>query len=122
MHAEAAQVLTERARLSPQNPMVWNDVGVEHAAAGQRHEAHEAFRRALKALADYSPSLYNLGQLAIEQCAADEATEHPSAERTREFAAEAGQHLEKSLSMNPLHCQTHAALSTAYRTMGDEVR
>lgn len=122
MHAEAAQVLKERARLSPQNPMIWNDAGVEHVAAGQTQEAHEAFRRALKALADYTPSLYNLGRLAIEHSAAEKAKEHPSEERTRELAAEAVQYLEKSLSMDPLRYQTHAALSTAYSVMGDAVR
>lgn len=61
MHAEAAQVLSERARLSPRNPMVWNDLGVEYVAAEQLEEARESFTRALRAVADYAPSLYNLG-------------------------------------------------------------
>lgn len=122
MHEEAAQVLMERARLSPQNPMVWNDAGVEYMAAGQTQEAHQAFRLALKALAHYTPSLYNLGRLAIEHCAAEKAKEHPSEQRIREFATEAVQYLEKSLSLDPLQHQTHAALSTAYSVMGDAVR
>ena len=71
MHADAAQVLSERARLSPQNPMVWYDLGVEYVAARQTKEAHEAFTRALRAVADYTPSLYNLGRLAMDRCAAE---------------------------------------------------
>ena len=122
MHAEAARVLSERARLSPHNPMIWNDVGVEHVVAGQTQEAQEAFRRALKAVADYTPSLYNLGRLAIERCVAEEAKEQPSEEKTREFAAEAVRYLEKSLAMNPRQYQTHAALAKAYSVIGDSMR
>ena len=57
MHAEAAQALSERARLSPLNPMVWNDLGVEHLASRRPKEAREAFTRALRAVTDYAPSL-----------------------------------------------------------------
>lgn len=61
MHAEAAQVLSERARLSPQNPMVWNDLGVEYVAARQPEEARESFTRALRAVADYAPFFITSG-------------------------------------------------------------
>ncbi len=122
MHAEAAQVLSERARLSPQHPMVWNDLGVEYAAARQTKEAHEAFTRALRAVADYTPSLYNLGRLAMDHCAAEGAKELPSRDRVRAFATEAIRYLESSLSKDPLDHRTHAALSIAYTHIGDTVR
>lgn len=122
MHAEAAQVLSERARLSPQNPMIWNDLGVEHVAARQLQDAHQAFTRALRALADYKPSLYNLARLAIERCAMEKAKEHPSEEKAGAFATQAIHYLGKSLSIEPLDQLTHAALSTAYTHIGDSVR
>lgn len=61
MHADAAQVLSERARLSPQNPMIWNDLGIEHAAARQFQHAQKACTRALRALADYKRRCTTLG-------------------------------------------------------------
>jgi Flp pilus assembly protein TadD len=60
MHAEAAEVLVERARLSPGNPMIWNDLGVEYMAAGQPDEATAAFTRAHKVFPQYPLPLYNL--------------------------------------------------------------
>ena len=122
MHAEAAQTLSERARLSPQNPMVWNDLGVEHVAARQLVEAHEAFIRALSAVPDYTPSLYNLARLAMDRCVAEKAKQHPAEDRTRAFASEAIQYLETSLHKDPLDHLTHAALSAAYTYIGDTVR
>ena len=122
MHAEAAQILTERARLSPHNPMVWNDLGVEYVAARQTQEAREAFTRALRAVADYTPSIYNLGQLAMDQCAAEKAKERPSREKTQAFATEAIRYLEASLLKDPLDHRTHAALAAAYTHIGDTVR
>ena len=121
-HAEAAQVLSDRARLSPQNPMVWNDLGVEYVAARQTEEAHDAFTRALRAVGDYTPSLYNLGRLAMDHCAAEKAKERPSGDRAQAFATEAIRYLEASLSKDPLDHRTHAALSAAYTHIGDTVR
>ncbi len=121
MHAEAAQALIERARLSPQNPLVWNDLGVEHVAARQLEEAHEAFTRALRAVPNYTPSLYNLARLAMNHCVAEKAKEHPAEDRTRAFASEAIRYLEASLHKDSLDHRTHAALSAAYTYIGDTV-
>ncbi len=122
MHAEAAQALSERARLSPQNPMVWNDLGVEHVAARQLEDAYEAFTRALCAVPDYTPSLYNLGRMAMDHCVAEKAKEHPVEDRTRAFASEAIRYLEASLYKDSLDHLSHAALSAAYTYIGDTVR
>ncbi len=53
MHADAARALAERAKLSPHNPMIWNDLGVEYLAAGQPDAAYKAFVRAHKVFPDY---------------------------------------------------------------------
>lgn len=121
-HGEAARVLHERAMLSPQNPMIWNDLGVEHAAAGQPDEAHAAFRRALKALEDYPPSLYNLGRLAMERCAEERAKEHPSEETIGKLATEAIHWLGGNPADDPLRYPVHVALAAAYNAIGDKVQ
>ncbi len=122
LHAEAAQVLSERARFSPQNPMVWNDLGIECVATGQMEDAHKAFTRALRAVADYTPSLYNLGRLAMVHCAAEKAKERSSRDSARAFATEAIRYFEVSLLKDPLDHRTHAALSAAYTHIGEMVR
>lgn len=122
MHAEAAQVLKERVRLSPRNPMIWNDIGVEHVAAGQTEEAHEAFKRALKVLADYPPALYNLGRLAMQRLALEQTSEHASEDRIQKVAAEAVHYFEASLFGSPLQYQPHEALSKVHRAIGNPVQ
>ena len=68
MHAEAAEALEKRARLSPENPMIWNDLGVQRVAAGQVSDALIAFQRALEAFPEYPMALYNLGKLSFDRC------------------------------------------------------
>lgn len=122
MHAEAAQVLVERAKLSPHNPMIWNDLGVEYVAAGQSAEAHVAFQLAHKAFPEYALPLYNLGRLAMEACIEEQARQSPSLELTRRLATEAIHYLIESLMRDPLLGQTHCLLSSAYAVVGDETR
>jgi len=119
MHAEAAQSLSERAKLSPNNPMIWNDLGVQYMAAGQPDHAHDAFLRAHKALPNYPLALYNLGRLAMERYGVEQARQTPSAALSSTFANEAIDYLRESLSQNPLLVQAHALLSGAYDAIGD---
>lgn len=122
MHAEAAQALVERAKLSPRNPMIWNDLGVEYIAAGQSEDAHVAFQRAHKAFPDYPLPLYNLGRLAMEACIEEQARQFPSVELTRRLAKEAIHYVTESLLRDPLLGEAHALLSSAYAVVGDETQ
>ena len=121
MHTEAAQVLADRAQLSPHNPMIWNDLGVELMAAGQPDAACRAFLRAHKSFPEYPLPLYNLGRLSMNRVA-----EHPqqasSPELVRKLAAEAIDYLNQSLSKDPLLRQAHALLSIAYSLVGDKAQ
>src|ERR1700743_2533433 len=67
MHVEACEVLEQRASLSPENPLIWNDLGVQRAAAGQSSEAMIAFQRALEVFPEYPAALYNLGKLSFDR-------------------------------------------------------
>ena len=122
MHIEAARALVERAKLSPRNPMIWNDLGVQYVAAGQLEEAQGAFRRAYTAFPEYPLPLYNLGGLAIARCVEEQARQYPSLELTRKLAMEAIQYLAESLSRDPLLWPAHALLSSAYAVIGDHAR
>jgi len=122
MHAEAAQALFERAKLSPHNPMIWNDLGVEYVAAGQSGEAHGAFKRAHRAFPHYPLPLYNLGRLTIGRCLVEQARQDPSLELTQRWATEAIHYLTESLSRDPLLWHAHWLLWSAYTVVEDEAR
>lgn len=122
MHAEAAEALAERAKLSPQNPMIWNDLGVEYIAAGQAEKADGALKRAHQAFPDYALPLYNMGRLAMGRCIEEQAREQPSLELAQRLATQAIHYLTESLSRDPLLGQAHALLSFAYAVVGDDTR
>jgi Flp pilus assembly protein TadD len=121
MHAEAAQALGERAKFSPENPMIWNDLGIQHMAAGQSDEAYAAFVRAHRALPEYPLPLYNLGRLAMGRCIQEQAKQRSSIDLLIESATEAIGHLKESLERDPLLTHAHVLLSIAYETIGDVV-
>ena len=122
MHAEAAQALAERAKLSPHNPMIWNDLGVESMAAGQPDAAYTAFLQAHKVFPDYPLPLYNLGRLAMGRCVEEQARQPSSAPLIDKSAKEAIAYLHESLARDPLLSLAHALLSSAYEIAGDDVQ
>ena len=122
LHAEAAEALSERARLSPRNPMIWNDLGVQSMAAGKPDEAQRAFMQAHTVFPEYPPALYNLGRCAMERCAAEQMKETPSLRLVQQLAGEAIGYLHESLVRDPMLYQAHALLADAYAVMGDAGR
>ena len=118
MHGEASETLLERAKLSSHNPMVWNDLGVEYAAAGKPDEAHAAFVRAYKAFPDFPVPLYNLARLVMDRCFAEQAQRTASPFEVCKFAREAMGYLQESLSRDTYLAQAHALLSAAYEVVG----
>ncbi len=122
MHADAARALAERAKLSPHNPMIWNDLGVEYLAAGQPDDAYKAFLRAHKVFPDYPIPLYNLGRLVLGRCLKEQERQAASADLARSLAMEAIGYLNECLLRDPRLSEAHALLSTAYGAIGDEVQ
>jgi Flp pilus assembly protein TadD len=120
LHAEAAQALAERAKLSPHNPMIWNDLGVEYIAAGEPDAARKAFLRAHKVFPDYPLPLYNLGRLALGRSLNGPEHSSPSADLTG--AIEAIGYLDECLLKDPLLSEAYALLSTAYQAIGDDAQ
>ena len=122
MHAEAAEALIKRAELSPDNPMIWNDLGVEYIAAAQPEKATAAFTRALKVFPEYPLPLYNLGRLAMGRCIEEQMGRSSSPDRVREFANEAVGFLTDYVQKDPYLIPAHALLCTAYEVLGNETR
>jgi tetratricopeptide (TPR) repeat protein len=118
MHVEAAEALEKRAKLSPKNPMVWNDLGVEYVAAGQLDRAAAAFTQAHAVYPEYPLPLYNLGKLALDHCLKEQASTRVF---VRKFAVEAVGFLCGSLERDPGLAPAHALLSFAYQSLGEEV-
>lgn len=122
MHSEAAHALLERAKLSPDNPMIWNDLGVEYMAAGNPDEAHRAFVRAVKVLPDYSVALYNLARLTMGRCVEKQAMRALSPVLILSLAIEAIGYLNASMAKDSLLHEAHTLLYYAYSTSGDTAR
>ena len=119
MHSGAAEVLARRVELSPKNPMIWNDLGVEYVSAGQHEAAAQAFSKAHQAFAEYPLPLYNLGRLAMELYAA-----HRSglSELSRKFALEAIGYVHESVCRDPQFYHAHLLLAEAYDAVDDQPR
>jgi len=68
--------LEEAARLAPDSPEVWNDLGVVYLEKGQWSVAIEAFTRAVELRPDLGEAWVNLGTIAYRDARWAEAEEH----------------------------------------------
>ena len=121
MHAEACEALQERASLSPENPLIWNDLGVQRIAAGQPADALIAFKRALEAFPKYPVALYNLGKLSFDRCLEEQHIRgrQRRADQIHKLATEAVQYLQASLAIDPSLACAHELLYRAFGVLGD---
>ncbi len=121
MHAEACEALQERASLSPENPLIWNDLGVQRVAAGQPADALIAFKRALEAFPEYPAALYNLGKLAFDECLAEQCIRGRRRQdaQIHALATEAIKYLQASIAVDPSLACAHELLYRAFEVLGD---
>jgi tetratricopeptide (TPR) repeat protein len=121
MHSEACEVLEERASLSPGNPLIWNDLGVQRVAAGQPSDAVIAFKQALEVFPDYPLALYNLGKLSLDRCLEELRLrgEQRQKDRIQEFATEALKYLQVSVTVDSSLACAHELLHQVYEILGD---
>jgi Flp pilus assembly protein TadD len=117
-HEEAARSLERLVELSPENPLIWNDLGLEYAAMGDLDKAISAFRqgRAVYAPA-FPPVLFNLGKLLLTRFLQSRS---PSDSRPKgmEGLAEAIRLLNASLDSDPENIEAHALLAVAQERAG----
>ena len=122
-HREACEVFERRVALSPDNPMIWNDLGNEYAAAGELDKALLALKRAHEVFPAYPLPLYNLGKYTLDRCQElqkELQNDGPSAQaRLQELAAEAISYFKQSLELDPDNAACHQNIAIAYALAQD---
>lgn len=119
MHKEACEALEKRLALSPDNPLIWNDLGAEYAAAGQSDKALLALKRAHAVCPTHPVPLYNLGKYTLESCLQVQRSQHSDRAHVRELASEAIGYLTACLEREPDDAACHRQLAVAYRVVKD---
>ena len=117
-HAAACEALEKRAALSPGNPLIWNDLGNEYAAAGQLDRAISALQRALQLDRDFPLTLFNLGVHTLNRCIEMQKSGAAKAE-TDAMAWEAIGFFNATLLKEPDNAACHQNLATAYGIVKD---
>jgi Flp pilus assembly protein TadD len=121
-HAEAAEVLERLAAQSPGNPIIWNELGVECAAAGELDRAIEALRRGRAAYAPgFPPILFNLGRLLLQRVIDErEDAGGGGTGHSQPALEEAIALLNANLDREPENVEAHGLLAVAQRLAGRE--
>lgn len=117
-HVAACEALERRVALSPGNPLIWNDLGNEYAAAGRLDQAISSLKRALAVDSSFPLTHYNLGVHTLNRCL--EAQKSGAAKtETQEMAWEAISFFNTSLVKDPDNAACHRNLATAYGIVKD---
>jgi Flp pilus assembly protein TadD len=121
MYSEACEVLEKRTSLSPENPLIWNDLGVQRVAAGQPSEAVMAFKQALEVFPEYPVALYNLGKLSLDRCLEELRLRGQQMQDDQIIgsATEAAKYLQASVAQDPSLARAHKLLHKVYGILGD---
>jgi len=100
--AQALEQFNLALQTKPEDPMIWNGLGIAKAHLGQMDEAISNYRHALSLNPNYDNVLSNLGATLLAQGKYDEAIEM----------------CERALRLRPNHAETHAALAAALWNRG----
>lgn len=119
-HLEACELLEKLATLSPHNPLIWNDLGVQYEAAGQMDKALDALRRSHQADSTYPPALYNLGKFTLDRFIGFHKAGLATKAEVQEMLIEAIHLLNANLDRDPDNADGHYYLALAYGLNEDE--
>jgi len=119
-HLEACDVLEKLAAVSPRNPLIWNDLGVQYEAAGDIDKALVALRRGHAVDSTYPPTLYNLGKFTLDRYTKLHKDGTLSEAEMQEMLGEAIGFLNANLDRDPDNADGHYALALAYSLNRDE--
>jgi predicted Zn-dependent protease len=120
-HSEACEILEKLAALSPRNPLIWNDLGVQYEAAGQIDKAFTALKCGHAIDSTYPPTLYNLGKLTLDQFVSLRETGDATKDSDK-MLVEAIRFLNANLDRDPENADGHYYLALAYGFKQDEDR
>jgi FimV-like protein len=133
-YSEAIARLYRATKLAPQEPTVWNALGLTYMEVEEFHKAEEAFKEALKHNPGHSESKMNLGILYLrmkdyrraikflKEALADETFDkkHIAFYHLAKVYRELGdrekyiEHLKKATAYNPLFLEAQLELGSAY--------
>jgi tetratricopeptide (TPR) repeat protein len=121
-HLEACEILEQLAAVSPHNPLIWNDLGIQYEASGQIDKALHAWRRGYESDSTYPPILYNLGKFTLERFMNLRKTGELTNAETERSLKEAINLLNANLDRDPDNADAHYHLALAYALDQDEQR
>jgi len=119
-HLEACEILEKLAALSPRNPLIWNDLGVQYEAAGQIDRAIVALKRGHHVDSTYPPTLYNLGKFTLDRLISLHKTAMVTNVQVQKMLAEAIRYLNANLDRDPNNVDSHYYLALAHSLNQDE--
>lgn len=121
-HREACEILERLVKISPHNPLIWNDLGIQYEAAGRTEEAFTALRRGHQADSTYSPIWYNLGKFTLDRFIRLYQSGELTEDDAEELLTRAIQFLNGNLDRDPENADAHYNLAIAYAFCKDEHR
>ena len=121
-HLEACEILEKLVALSPRNPLIWNDLGVQYEAAGQMDKAIVALKRGHHVDSTYPPTLYNLGKFTLDRLIKLRKTGQVTKVQVQEMLTESIGFLNANLNRDPDNADSHYCLALAYSLNQDELR
>lgn len=121
-HQEASEVLERLVIASPQNPLIWNDLGIQYEAAGRIDDALTALRRGHQADSTYPPILYNLGKFTLDRFVRFYQSGGLTEDIAEELLTRVIQFLNANLDRDPENADAHYNLGIAYAFSKDEKR
>jgi predicted Zn-dependent protease len=113
-HLEACEILEKLVALSPRNPLIWNDLGVQYEAAGQTDKAFVALKRSHQIDSTYPPTLYNLGKFTLNRILSLRKAGVPTQVEVQEMLTEAIGFLNANLDRDPDNADGHHCIALAY--------
>lgn len=118
-HAEACEILNHLLAVSPKNPLIWNDLGVQYEASGQSDQALEALRRGHLCDSTYPPILYNLGKFTLDKFIRLQNSRKLTESEGSDLLRKAATFLNANLDRDPDNADAHYNLALVYALSGD---
>src|ERR1700733_263007 len=121
-HLGACEVLRQLLEVSPRNPLIWNDLGIQYEASGQHDKAVDALRRGYLCDSTYPPILYNLGKFMLDRFIRLHNAEELIDGEGQTLLEKAAEFLNANLDRDPDNADAHYNLALVYALGQDERR
>jgi len=119
-HLEACEILVQLLAVSPRNPLIWNDLGIQYEACGQTEKALDALRRGHLCDSTYPPILYNLGKFTFDKFIRLHNARRLCDAEGQELLKKAAEFLKVNLDRDPDNADAHYNLALIYALSHNE--